>query len=100
MANASIGTEGAGIVAVSSGIRIGFHISGRNLVNHFFQNMEYMKSLNMEMIKAGMSDPMMAFDIATAKNPTALKKRISQAMKIKKDENDMIAQMEQQLQQF
>jgi hypothetical protein len=64
-----------------------------------FQNMEYMKSLNMEMIKAGMSDPMMAFDIATAKNPTALKKRIGQAMKIKKDENDMIAQMQQQLQQ-
>jgi hypothetical protein len=64
-----------------------------------FQNMEYMKSLNVELIKAGISDPMMAFDIATAKNPTAVKKRIGQAMKIKKEENDMVKQMEQQLQQ-
>lgn len=64
-----------------------------------FQNMEYMKSLNMEMIKAGMSDPMMVFDIATAKNPTSLKKRIHKAMQIKKSENDQLMQMQQQLQQ-
>lgn len=64
-----------------------------------FQNMEYLKSLNMEMIKAGMSDPMMAFDIATSKNTTMLKKRITHAMKIKKEENDMIGQLQQQLQQ-
>ena len=64
-----------------------------------FQNMEYMKALNMEMIKAGMSDPMMVFDIATAKNPTSLKKRINKAMQIKKAENDQLIQMQQQLQQ-
>ena len=64
-----------------------------------FQNMEYMKALNMEMIKAGMSDPMMVFDIATAKNHTSLKKRINKAMQIKKAEKDQLIQMQQQLQQ-
>ena len=64
-----------------------------------FQNMEYMKALNMEMIKAGMSDPMMVFDIATAKNPTSLKKRINTAMQIKKSENNQLMQLQQQLQQ-
>ena len=65
-----------------------------------FQTMQEMKTLNIEMIKAGMSDPMLALDIATAKNVTLLKKRIGQAMKIKKDENDMVAQLQQQVQQM
>lgn len=64
-----------------------------------FQNMQEMKMLNIEMIKAGMSDPLLALDIATAKNLSSLKKQIGHAMKIKKSENDMIEQMQQQLQQ-
>ena len=64
-----------------------------------FQNMQEMKMLNIEMIKAGMSDPMLALDIATAKNLSSLKKQIGHAMKIKKEENDMIGQLQQQLQQ-
>jgi hypothetical protein len=64
-----------------------------------FQNMQEMKMLNIEMIKAGMSDPLLALDIATAKNLSSLKKQIGHAMKIKKSENDMIGQMQQQLQQ-
>lgn len=64
-----------------------------------FQNMEYIKAINMELIKAGQSNPEMALLIASAPNQTALKKYVSQAMKTQKEESGMVAQLQQQLQQ-
>lgn len=64
-----------------------------------FQNMEYIKALNTELIKAGQSDAEMALLIASAPNATALKKYVGQAMKMKKEESGMVAQLQQQLQQ-
>jgi hypothetical protein len=64
-----------------------------------FQNMEYIKALNTELIKAGQSDTEMALLVASAPNVTALKKYVTQAMRIKKEESGMVAQLQQQLQQ-
>lgn len=63
-----------------------------------FQKMEYIKALNTELIKAGESDAELALHIATAPSVTHLKKYVSQAMKQKNEENNMMQQMQQQLQ--
>lgn len=65
-----------------------------------FQLKEEMKALNMELIKAQLVDAETAIDVATAKNMTDLKNRITYALKKKKAENDQLGQMQQQLQQY
>lgn len=64
-----------------------------------FQNMEYIKAINMELIKAGQSNPEMALLIASAPNQTALKKYVTQAMRMQKEESGVVVQLQQQLQQ-
>jgi hypothetical protein len=61
---------------------------------------EDIKGLNVEFIKAGLVDPGMAVNIVTAKNLTDLKKYIDKAIKTKKAENDMAAQLQQQVEQL
>jgi uncharacterized phage infection (PIP) family protein YhgE len=65
-----------------------------------FQTIQEVRGLNMELIKAGMVDVADAIDIATAKNLTDLKSRISKSIAAKKAENDMITQLQQQAQQL
>lgn len=65
-----------------------------------FKDMETVKALNIELIKAGMSDPEMAVNIAVANSMTELKRYVDKAMSIKKNENNTISQMQQQLQQY
>lgn len=65
-----------------------------------FQLKEEMKALNMELIKAQLVDAETAIDVATAKNMTDLKNRITYALQKKKAENDQLGQMQQQLQQY
>lgn len=65
-----------------------------------FQTIQEIKGLNMELIKAGMVDVTDAINIATAKNVTDLKSRIEKSMAMKKAENDMIAQLQQQAEQM
>ena len=65
-----------------------------------FQLKEEMKALNMELIKAQLVDAETAIDVATAKNITDLKNRITYSLQKKKAENDQLGQMQQQLQQY
>ena len=48
-----------------------------------FKDMETVKALNIELIKAGMSDPEMAVNIAVANSMTELKRYVDKAMSIK-----------------
>ena len=65
-----------------------------------FRMREDIKGLNVEFIKAGLIDPDMAINIVTAKNLTDLKKYVDRALKTKKAENDMNAQLQQQVEQL
>lgn len=64
-----------------------------------FKDIETMKSVNLELVKAGLSDPMLSVNIATATGVTELKRYVSTAMETKKKENDLVAQLKQQLDQ-
>jgi len=65
-----------------------------------YQMMQESKQLNFELIKANQVDAEMALGIMTAKNATQLKRRLDQAIKTKKAENNMIGQLQQQVQQY
>lgn len=61
---------------------------------------EEIKALNIELIKAQQVDAETAIDVATAKNLTDLRDKITYALRKKKAENDQLMQMQQQLQQY
>ena len=63
-----------------------------------FQDRETIKSFAGELIKAGYTDPGLLVDMVSAKNMTELKRYVDRAMKLKKEENDTIQQLQQQLQ--
>lgn len=63
------------------------------------RNMETVKAINVELIKAGMSDPDMAVTIASATNMTELKRYVEQATRSKKEENNTAGQLQQKVQQ-
>lgn len=65
-----------------------------------YKDMETVKALNIEMVKANMSDPKMAVTIATADNLTELRRFVDQAMRSKQEENNVNAQLQQQVQQY
>ena len=65
-----------------------------------YMAMQTAQQLNIEFVKGGLVDASMAVDIITSKNTTQLKRRLNQAIKEKKAENDMIQQQQQQLQQY
>ena len=58
------------------------------------------QALNIELIKAGMSDPDMAVSIATANSMSELKRYVAKATAVKKEENNSVSQLQQQLQQY
>ena len=64
-----------------------------------FQDKETLKSTCIELIKSGQVDPTMIFNIMTAKNVGELKSYIEEAVNNKKEENNTLGQMQQQLQQ-
>ena len=64
-----------------------------------FQDKESLKATSVELIKSGQVDPTMIFNIMTAKNVGELKEYIEDAVQSKKQENDIVAQLQQQLQQ-
>lgn len=61
---------------------------------------EEVKALNVEFIKAGLIEPDMAINVITSKNLTDLKRYMDRALKMKKAENDMNAQLQQQVEQL
>jgi hypothetical protein len=65
-----------------------------------YKTREEIKAINVEFIKAGMIEPDMAINVITAKNLTDLKQYMSKALKMKKAENDMNAQLQQQVEQL
>ena len=65
-----------------------------------FQDKESLKATSVELIKSGQVDPTMIFNIMTAKNVGELKEYIEDAVQSKKQENDIVAQLQQQLQQM
>lgn len=65
-----------------------------------FQDKESLKSISVELVKSQQADPSMMVNIITAKNITELKNYINDAVNTKKQENDMIGQLNQQLQQL
>lgn len=64
-----------------------------------FQEMENVKGLNVELIKAGMSNPELAIEIATSKSMTHLKATVSKAMAQQQAKNDQTKQLQDQLTQ-
>lgn len=65
-----------------------------------FKDRETIKALSTELVKAGYSDPEMLIDIVSAKNMTELRNHVGMAMRLKKEENNILQQMQQQLQQL
>jgi len=65
-----------------------------------FQAKEGLKGSSVELIKSGQADPSMIVNIMTAKNLTELKGYIDDAVRTKKQENNIIEQLQQQLQQL
>ena len=65
-----------------------------------YKTREEIKAINVEFIKAGMIEPDMAINVITAKNLTDLKQYITKALKMKKAENDMAGQLQQQVEQL
>ena len=64
------------------------------------QTRETMKALNIEMIQAGLADPEMVINIVMSKSTTELKQYIEEAMKSKKQENNQLQQLSQQLEEY
>ena len=65
-----------------------------------FHDKESLKATSIELIKSGQVDPTMIFNIMTAKNVGELKEYIDDAVQSRKQENDIVAQLQQQLQQM
>ena len=65
-----------------------------------FQAKEGLRNSSVELIKSGQADPAMIVNIMTARNVTELKGYIDDAVRTKKQENDIIGQLQQQLQQL
>ena len=65
-----------------------------------FQDKENLKATSVELIKSGQIDPTMVFNIIMSKNVTELRNYITEAVESKKQENDMIGQLQQQAQQL
>ena len=79
-----------------SSIQVDIHIQDST---ETFQDKENLKATSVELIKSGQVDPTMIFNIMTAKNVGELKEYIEDAVQSKKQENDIVAQLQQQLQQ-
>ena len=62
--------------------------------------MQNAQQINAQLIQGGLVDAEMALDIVFAKNPTQLKRRMNKAIAMKKAENNMIEQLQQQVQQY
>ena len=60
---------------------------------------ETMRGASIELIKSGQADPSMIIHIASAKNITDLKNYIEDAVATKKEENNVIGQLQQSLEQ-
>ena len=65
-----------------------------------YAKLQTAQQMNFELIKGGLVDAEMAFDILDAKNLTEMKKRLNFAIKNKKAENNMLQQLQQQVQQY
>lgn len=58
------------------------------------------QQLNVEFVKGGLVDAEMAFDIIDSRSLTEAKRRLNTAVKLKKAENNMLGQLQQQVQQY
>lgn len=65
-----------------------------------FQAKESLRASSVELIKSGQADPSMIVNIITARNVTELRNYIDDAVKARKEENNIIAQLQQQLEQL
>lgn len=64
-----------------------------------FQVKESLRQISVELVKSGAADPAMLVNIEVAKNVTELKNYIEDAVAEKKEENNVIQQLQQQLEQ-
>ena len=65
-----------------------------------YAKLQTAQQMNFELIKGGLVDAEMAFDILDAKSLTEMKKRLNFAIRNKKAENNMLQQLQQQVQQY
>ena len=65
-----------------------------------YAKLQTAQQMNFELIKGGLVDAEMAFDILDAKSLTEMKRRLNSAIKVKKAENNMLQQLQQQVQQY
>lgn len=65
-----------------------------------YAKLQTAQQMNFELIKGGLVDAEMAFDILDAKSLTEMKRRLNFAIKNKKAENNMLQQLQQQVQQY
>ena len=65
-----------------------------------YQTVENIKQLNIELIKAGLVDADEAINVMATKNLTELKDYINSSIKSKKEENNVMQQLQQQIEQL
>lgn len=65
-----------------------------------YRDMEALKSVSPELIKAGLADSELVVNIFKAKNMNDLERYITRSMKSKKLENDQLMQLQQRIQQY
>lgn len=65
-----------------------------------YTKMQTAQQLNVEFIGQNMIDPEMSLDILDSKNLTQMKRRMRKAITLKKAENNMLEQLQQQIQQY
>ena len=65
-----------------------------------YAKLQTAQQMNFELIKGGLVDAEMAFDILDARSLTEMKRRLTAAIRNKKAENNMLQQLQQQVQQY
>ena len=65
-----------------------------------YTKLQTAQQMNFELIKGGLVDAEMAFDILDANSLTEMKRRLTLAIKNKKAENNIMQQLQQQVQQY
>lgn len=63
------------------------------------KDLEQLRAIVPQFVQAGIMDPDIILDIMTTKSTTQLKQKVTAAMKAKKEENNVVKQLQEQLQQ-
>lgn len=65
-----------------------------------YTKLQTAQQLNIEFVRGGLTDAEMSLEILDSKNMTDMKRKLVKAIEVKKAENNMIQQLQQQVQQY